>query len=83
MIITPDLEYPIVCINVRRGFDGRSLKLDMINLNSSASWYVSKSFKLQWQSRTSILNQPNSYSKKLLQHFLHIVLYACSILTER
>ena len=41
MIITPDLEYPIVCINVRRGFDGRSLKLDMINLNSSASWFHS------------------------------------------
>ncbi len=41
MIITPDLEYPIVCINVRRGYDGRSLKLDMINLNSSASWFHS------------------------------------------
>ena len=27
MIITPDLEYPIVCINVRRGYDGRSLKV--------------------------------------------------------
>ena len=41
MIITPDLEYPIVCINVRWAFDGRSLKLDMINLNSSASWFHS------------------------------------------
>ncbi|XP_059087695.1 uncharacterized protein LOC131884074 [Tigriopus californicus] len=41
MIITPDLEYPIVCINVRRGFDGKSLKLDMINLNSTASWFHS------------------------------------------
>lgn len=41
MIITPDLEYPIVCINVRRGYDGRSLKLDMINLNSTASWFHS------------------------------------------
>ena len=41
MIITPDLEYPIVCVNVRRGFDGRSLKLDMINLNSSANWFHS------------------------------------------
>ena len=39
MVITPDLEYPIVCVNVRRGFDGRSLKLDMVNLNSSASWF--------------------------------------------
>eukprot|EP00088_Acartia_fossae_P018244 TRINITY_DN20515_c0_g1_i4.p1 TRINITY_DN20515_c0_g1~~TRINITY_DN20515_c0_g1_i4.p1 ORF type:complete len:840 (-),score=147.45 TRINITY_DN20515_c0_g1_i4:411-2630(-) len=41
MIITPDLEYPIVCINVRRGYDGRSLKLDMINLNSTSSWFHS------------------------------------------
>jgi len=41
MIITPDLEYPIVCVNVRRGYDGRSLKLDMINLNSSSSWFHS------------------------------------------
>jgi hypothetical protein len=38
MVIMPDLEYPIVCVNVRRGFDGQSLKLDLINLNSSASW---------------------------------------------
>ena len=28
-----------VCVNVRRGYDGRSLKLDMINLNSSSSWF--------------------------------------------
>jgi len=41
MIITPDLEYPIVCINVRRGYDGRSLKLDMINLNSTSNWFHS------------------------------------------
>ena len=41
MVITPDLEYPIVCTNVRRGgFDrSRSLKLDMVNLNSAAKWY--------------------------------------------
>ena len=38
MVIMPDLEYPIVCVNVRRGFDGQSLKLDLINLNSNASW---------------------------------------------
>jgi len=38
MVITPDLEYPIVCTNVRRsGFDRTSLKLDMVNLNSVAS----------------------------------------------
>ena len=24
---------------MRRGYDGRSLKLDMINLNSSSSWF--------------------------------------------
>merc|ERR1719225_1332673 len=49
MIITPDLEYPIVCVNIRRGFDGRSLKLDMINLNSSASWFHSDELEAQQQ----------------------------------
>jgi len=43
MVITPDLEYPIVCVNVRKGFDGRSLTLDMVNLNSTASWFQSDS----------------------------------------
>ena len=43
MVITPDLEYPIVCVNVRKGFDGKSLKLDMVNLNSTASWFNSDS----------------------------------------
>ena len=42
MVITPDLEYPIVCVNVRKGFDGKSLKLDMVNLNSTASWFQSE-----------------------------------------
>jgi len=49
MIITPDLEYPIVCVNIRRGFDGRSLKLDMINLNSSANWFHSDELDAQQQ----------------------------------
>lgn len=34
MIITPELEYPIVCVNVRRG-PNESLKLDLINTNNS------------------------------------------------
>lgn len=33
MIITPELEYPIVCVNVRRG-QSASLKLDLINTNN-------------------------------------------------
>ena len=35
------LQSLLVCVNVRRGYDGRSLKLDMINLNSSSSWFHS------------------------------------------
>uniref|UniRef100_A0A1Q3G141 Mitogen-activated protein kinase kinase kinase kinase n=1 Tax=Culex tarsalis TaxID=7177 RepID=A0A1Q3G141_CULTA len=38
MIITPELEYPIVCVNVRRG-QNSSLKLDLINTNNSSSWF--------------------------------------------
>lgn len=33
MIITPELEYPIVCTGVRKAFNG-CLKLELINMNS-------------------------------------------------
>lgn len=39
MIITPDLEYPMVCVGVRKGYDKSRLKLEMVNLDSSASWF--------------------------------------------
>ncbi|XP_065087560.1 mitogen-activated protein kinase kinase kinase kinase 3 isoform X2 [Ochlerotatus camptorhynchus] len=40
MIITPELEYPIVCVNVRRG-PNDTLKLDLINTNNTSSWFNS------------------------------------------
>lgn len=39
MIITPDMEYPLLCIGVGRSYDPNQMKLDMVNLNSSASWF--------------------------------------------
>ncbi|RWS03453.1 mitogen-activated protein kinase kinase kinase kinase 3-like protein [Dinothrombium tinctorium] len=39
MIITPDLEYPMLCIDVRKGYENEFLKLEMINLNSTANWF--------------------------------------------
>lgn len=41
MIITPDMEYPMVCVNVRKDPDSNNLKLDLLNLNSSANWFHS------------------------------------------
>uniref|UniRef100_A0A8W7P8Y0 Mitogen-activated protein kinase kinase kinase kinase n=1 Tax=Anopheles coluzzii TaxID=1518534 RepID=A0A8W7P8Y0_ANOCL len=38
MIITPELEYPIVCVNVRKG-PNDTLKLDLINTNSTPTWF--------------------------------------------
>ena len=46
---------PPVCVNVRRGYDGRSLKLDMINLNSSSSWFHSD--ELEEQDGTQTVGQ--------------------------
>ena len=43
-----------VCVNVRRGYDGRSLKLDMINLNSSSSWFHSDELEDQDGTQTVI-----------------------------
>lgn len=40
MIITPDLEYPMLCTGVKKDYESpANLRLDMINLNSSASWF--------------------------------------------
>lgn len=39
MIISPEMEYPMICVGVRKGYDRGNLKLDMINLNSTASWF--------------------------------------------
>ena len=44
----------LVCVNVRRGYDGRTLKLDMINLNSSSSWFHSDELEEQDGTQTVI-----------------------------
>ncbi|GFS71612.1 hypothetical protein NPIL_620412 [Nephila pilipes] len=38
MIITPDLEYPMICVGVKKGYDRGHLDLEMVNLNSSENW---------------------------------------------
>lgn len=45
MIITPDMEYPMLCTGVKRGYGDDSqqtLRLEMINLNSANSWFDSE-----------------------------------------
>ncbi|XP_043207047.1 mitogen-activated protein kinase kinase kinase kinase 5-like isoform X4 [Amphibalanus amphitrite] len=39
MVITPDMEYPLICVDVRRGYEPGTLQLDMINLNTASSWF--------------------------------------------
>ncbi|CAG2162862.1 unnamed protein product [Oppiella nova] len=40
MMITPDLEYPMLCTGVKRGYDtSQDLQLNLINLNSSTNWF--------------------------------------------
>ncbi|KAL5009247.1 hypothetical protein ScPMuIL_014828 [Solemya velum] len=40
MFISPDLEYPMVCLGVRRCVDSFQLKFDLINLNSGSNWFT-------------------------------------------
>ncbi|XP_018336102.1 mitogen-activated protein kinase kinase kinase kinase 5 isoform X3 [Agrilus planipennis] len=41
MIITPELEYPVVCVSVKQAYQPNRFKLDLINMNSGASWFHS------------------------------------------
>lgn len=41
MIITPEMEYPMVCVSVKQGYEANRLKLDLINMNSGSSWFHS------------------------------------------
>lgn len=41
MIITPEMEYPMVCVSVKQPYQQNKLKLDLINMNSGASWFHS------------------------------------------
>ncbi|CAH1978909.1 unnamed protein product [Acanthoscelides obtectus] len=41
MIITPELEYPTVCVSIKQAYQQNRFKLDLINMNSGASWFHS------------------------------------------
>lgn len=41
MIITPEMEYPMVCVSVKQAYEQNRLKLDLINMNSGASCFHS------------------------------------------
>ncbi|KAL8619572.1 hypothetical protein ACOMHN_019628 [Nucella lapillus] len=40
MFISPELEFPMVCLGVNKGRDRNHVKFDMINLNSASSWFT-------------------------------------------
>lgn len=44
MITTPEHEYPVLCVGVRASTDYSSLKLDLINLNSTTNMYGDEDF---------------------------------------
>lgn len=40
MFISPELEYPMVCVGVRKGTERNHVRFDIINLNSSSNWFT-------------------------------------------
>jgi hypothetical protein len=54
MIITPEMEYPMVCVSVKQAYEQNRLKLDLINMNSGASWFHSD--ELEDMDGTGMLN---------------------------
>ncbi|BES89047.1 mitogen-activated protein kinase kinase kinase kinase [Nesidiocoris tenuis] len=41
MVITPELEYPVVCVSVKQVYQHDRLKLDLINMNYGTGWFHS------------------------------------------
>jgi len=45
MVITPELEYPLVCVGVKKPIGpirkSMNLKLELINVNTGACWFCS------------------------------------------
>ncbi|XP_011500571.1 PREDICTED: mitogen-activated protein kinase kinase kinase kinase 5 [Ceratosolen solmsi marchali] len=59
MIITPEMEYPMVCVSVKQAFHQTKLKLDLINMNSGASWFHSDELEEMDGSATVIPRREN------------------------
>ncbi|EEB11810.1 mitogen-activated protein kinase kinase kinase kinase, putative [Pediculus humanus corporis] len=67
MIITPDLEYPMVCVNVKQTYEGR-LKLDLINMNHKSKWFHSD--ELEEMDGTATVIPRRDYLKIIKVHQL-------------
>ncbi|KAL6439743.1 hypothetical protein ACFW04_004058 [Cataglyphis niger] len=59
MIITPEMEYPMVCVSVKQPYQQNKLKLDLINMNSGASWFHSDELEDMDGSATVIPRREN------------------------
>ncbi|XP_017754265.1 PREDICTED: mitogen-activated protein kinase kinase kinase kinase 5 isoform X2 [Eufriesea mexicana] len=59
IIITPEMEYPMVCVSVKQPYQQNRLKLDLINMNSGASWFHSDELEDMDGSATVILRREN------------------------
>ncbi|KAF6026807.1 MAP4K1 [Bugula neritina] len=44
LFVTPDEEYPHVCVGVTAGQEGTTIKFDCINLNSSVQWFTEEDY---------------------------------------
>lgn len=67
MVITPDLEYPMVCVNVKQTYENR-LKLDLINMNHKSKWFHSD--ELEEMDGTATVIPRREYLKIIKVHQL-------------
>ncbi|XP_026672002.1 mitogen-activated protein kinase kinase kinase kinase 3 isoform X9 [Ceratina calcarata] len=59
IIITPEMEYPMVCVSVKQPYQQNKLKLDLINMNSGANWFHSDELEDMDGSATVIPRREN------------------------
>ncbi|XP_076623938.1 MAP4K3-like protein hppy isoform X10 [Colletes latitarsis] len=66
-IITPKMEYPMVCVSVKQPYQQPRLKLDLINMNSGAKWFHSDELEDMDGSATVIPRRENLHVTNVTQ----------------
>ncbi|XP_025020912.1 mitogen-activated protein kinase kinase kinase kinase 1 isoform X2 [Python bivittatus] len=73
MLMTPDEEYPVVCIGVSKGPPGQAVQFQVINLNSLTSWFISDKLELSCSGFVQVTQLDNKMVMVLMDRSIQFV----------